>query len=232
MSDASSESEAAEASSSSLWDNSFCIRAQGGSISQSPLVCRPLGNTELPVTDAPAIITPRAMPIGRLVSKTRGAFRFLRSRLHGRYFIRTIPLLDDAQDFPPRAQRRGVIVVAFVARVGSGVPAGLVGCKFAAAFAVLVSSMILARMFPSHVTDYRIAEDAASRDGMHLPSRQLLECLRLGVVTPVNTHGVVGRCHWTEANGFLFPGLVPRARRGILDTRSRVQKARATFRPL
>ncbi len=57
---------------------------------------------------------------------------------------------------PHQGHEANLIVVAFVRLLG--LPAGLVGCKIVAAVVVLASSVILGRLFPRNVTDYRLAE--------------------------------------------------------------------------
>jgi len=95
----------------------------------------------------------RGMPIGKILSKIKGAFLF--------FAIGSVAdLFSTWLCWTTLKSREGheanFIVVAFVRWFG--VPAGLVGCKVAAAFVVLASSVTLARVFPRQVTDYRLAE--------------------------------------------------------------------------
>jgi hypothetical protein len=101
----------------------------------------------------PQATTTQGISVGKILSKTKGPLLFFA-------LASVVDLLSTWLCWTTLKSREGheenFIVVAFVRWFG--LPAGLVGCKVAAALVVLASSVTLARMFPKQVTDYRLAE--------------------------------------------------------------------------
>lgn len=93
------------------------------------------------------------LPIGKMISRIKIAFLFFAigsvADIISTWLCWTTLKSHEGHE-------ANFIVVAFVHWLG--LPAGLVGCKVAAAFVVLASSATLARVFPKQITDYRLAE--------------------------------------------------------------------------
>src|ERR1035438_1915916 len=102
------------------------------------------------VLDSPR--TP-AMPIGKVLAKIRVAILIFvtGSAADAISTWRCWTVLK-----PHEGHEANFIVVYFVRHLGMAT--GLVACKVAAAVVVLASSVTLGRLFPGHVTDYRLAE--------------------------------------------------------------------------
>jgi hypothetical protein len=94
-----------------------------------------------------------AMPIGRVLARIRVAILIFvtGSAADAISTWRCWTVLK-----PQEGHEANFIVVFFVQHLGMA--AGLIGCKVAAAVVVLGSSVTLGRLFPGHVTDYRLAE--------------------------------------------------------------------------